>query len=169
MDPLTWMLIGSAIGAGSGLLQYPEQKKQADEQRRINAEAMRYSPWTGMKPDQLYTPEPSLMGNIVQGGLTGASFGGLLGSKFGETTPSTTPTTTKTDNSSVGGAGMSTNSAQVQIPTDDSSLYDRSLQSSYARGQGGPLHNPWMYMNSAPMYQGQVRPPYAVQPPRISY
>jgi len=175
MDPLTWMLIGSGVGAGMGLLTHPEKQRQADEQRAMNAAAMYYSPWTGMKPDQLYTPDPSLLGGIVEGGLAGASFGGLLGSKFGEKAPPTTTTTESgTDSSSVGGSGISSKSAQVQIPTDDQSLYDRhQLQSTYAAGQGGPNHSPWMYFPTAPQqarYPGvydRVKPPYQMTPPQI--
>lgn len=69
------MLIGALLGAGVGALQYPGKKKAAQEQRAINAEMMRQSPWTGMKPDQMYTQDPTLLGEIVPASLSGASFG----------------------------------------------------------------------------------------------
>ena len=162
MDPLTWMLIGSAAGAGIGALGYGQKKDNAEEQRRINAAAMYYSPWTGMRPDSLYTPEPSLLGEMASGALLGASFGGMLG-KGGKTDTKTPQATTGTDNSSVAGGGTATPSAQMQVPTDNKSLYDRHKSynmmnypqtpaSAYAGYGQQPFGNPWMGMMQPSVY-----------------
>lgn len=70
MGPLGLM----AVGAGIGLLQQQEQKKQAAAQRTLAAETARNSPWTGLTPD-MNIQEPSTMGTIGQGAFSGYALG----------------------------------------------------------------------------------------------
>jgi hypothetical protein len=70
MDPL---LIGALAGSGLGLLRTMEQKPEADYQRKVAEATARYSPWTGLAPQQVV--EPDMMGNIMQGGVAGAQLG----------------------------------------------------------------------------------------------
>jgi hypothetical protein len=48
--------------------------KRDDQRRQIkaNAEAMKYSPWTGMKPEMMSMSGPSELGGAAQGALSGA-------------------------------------------------------------------------------------------------
>lgn len=66
-------LIGALVGAGYGALAYGKDKERADTLREQNATFERTSPWTGIhgKP----VAAPSQEGHIMQGALSGASFG----------------------------------------------------------------------------------------------
>lgn len=73
------MVIGLLAGAGLGMLKgqqddkaYGEAKKESD---RINAVKARYSPWTGIRPNDFNQKAPSMMGSIMQGGMAGGMFG----------------------------------------------------------------------------------------------
>jgi len=70
-----------AMAVGGGLLGY--MKNQGDEEREANdrrlaAETMRYSPWTGMKPGQIR--EANLQNSIMQGAMGG----GMMGMNVGQ-------------------------------------------------------------------------------------
>ena len=59
------------IGAATGMVKNQDKKKQFDEQKRIQAETTRMSPWTGMSAA---APENfSSMGNILEGAMGGLS------------------------------------------------------------------------------------------------
>lgn len=66
-------------GAGLGIVKhFASDKPKEERQRRLAAETARYSPWTGMQPQQVQ--DADIFGNVMQGGLTGASFAqGLQG------------------------------------------------------------------------------------------
>lgn len=85
MDPLTLMLAGSALGAGTGLLNQKAQKEKDYRDMMANAEMMRYSPWTMMKTGYMGATAPSTIGSLLQGGVAGAmqgqKFGGMFGGK----------------------------------------------------------------------------------------
>jgi len=154
-------LIGALIGGGVGLLKQSGDQKAANEERRINAEAMRYSPWTGMQPDKLVTRDPSLLGNVATGALGGASFGLA---NFGKSTTDSDSTTSTAE--SVTGTGLTSGANTPQTsagaaysfdptygglnPTGEMDLYQRSLMQS---------HNPWLYMNSRRPEAGAIQPP----------
>jgi hypothetical protein len=70
-----WMPL---LGAGLGALQYQEQSKQAEAQRRLAATTAAYSPWTHLTPD-LNIKDPSMLGTVGQGALTGAMMGAAVG------------------------------------------------------------------------------------------
>jgi hypothetical protein len=74
MDP---QLIGMIGGAGMGLLKSNEDEAKANRQRQLAATTALYSPWTGMKPNEVQ--EASTMGAT----LGGAAQGAALGQSFG--------------------------------------------------------------------------------------
>lgn len=59
------------------------KRKQQQDNMLANAEAIRYSPWTGMKPGMMKADVDSPFMNMMQGGLTGA----MMGSQFGKVAP----------------------------------------------------------------------------------
>lgn len=68
MEPLTAMLIGSAIGLGkSALIDAPKERRQ----RELAARTIELSPWTGLKANGIEEADP--FGSGLQFGLTGAS------------------------------------------------------------------------------------------------
>lgn len=70
MDPLTMMAIGAGVGVGKNLLfDAPRERKD----RELAAATARYSPWTGMQPQQVQRAD--MLGNAMQGGMTGAMLG----------------------------------------------------------------------------------------------
>jgi hypothetical protein len=73
--PLPAVAIAALVGTALGALKGSEDRKSAAQQRKVNAEMMRNSPWTGMQPSSTYVQDPSMMGSMVQGGLSGATFG----------------------------------------------------------------------------------------------
>lgn len=87
MDPITL----AAIMGGTGLLKstlvdLPRQKMQ----QRMRGEEIRYSPWTGMKPDtQVQYADP--LGTMAQMGVMGALAGKAL--EGGPTNTSSGPNT----------------------------------------------------------------------------
>lgn len=68
-----------AAGAALGGLKYLEGKKQADAQRKTNAEITRYSPWTGMQAQAVR--DPSLLGDVMTGSAMGAAANGMFPSE----------------------------------------------------------------------------------------
>ena len=70
MDPLTLGLIGAGVGlAKSELIDRPKEARQ----RKVNAEIMRWSPWTGMQGEAVNPADP--FGSSLTYGLTGYSLG----------------------------------------------------------------------------------------------
>ena len=70
MDPLTMMLIGSAIGLGkSELIDKPKE----DRQRKLAARTIELSPWTGLKANPIEEADP--FGSALKYGATGYSMG----------------------------------------------------------------------------------------------
>ncbi len=80
------MLIAAGIGALSSMKQNDDQRKNEANAMEANAEAIRYSPWTGMKPGMMSSQVGSGLAAGLQGGLGGAMFG----SQFGKGTPKPT-------------------------------------------------------------------------------
>lgn len=71
MDPiLLSMLVGGGLGAGKDLLV---DQPQANRMRNYQMAVARFSPWTGQQAQPVGTP--SLLGNTMQGALTGGAMG----------------------------------------------------------------------------------------------
>lgn len=72
-------LISAGIGAGVGLLQNQAGAGQRAKQRTLAASTAAYSPWTGMKPQDVapggLQPAPSGMSSALQGGAAGMAMG----------------------------------------------------------------------------------------------
>lgn len=67
-------LFGAAIGAGAGLLKSQLVDKPKEErERRIAVAQARYSPWTGIKPQEVQEADP--FGSMFQGGTAGLALG----------------------------------------------------------------------------------------------
>lgn len=56
--------------AALGAAQYYDQSKKADNQRKLQAETARYSPWTNMQANTNIL-EPSLIGTVGSGAVSG--------------------------------------------------------------------------------------------------
>lgn len=70
MDPLT----AAAVLGGVGLLKSEFiDRPREDRQRKMAAVTARWSPWTGMSPNQIQEADP--FGTAIQGGLAGAMIG----------------------------------------------------------------------------------------------
>lgn len=66
-----WAALG---GAGLGAAKYyGVDKPQEKKQREIAAVTAQYSPWTGMKPNDV--AQSSLLGDTMQGAASGAALG----------------------------------------------------------------------------------------------
>lgn len=74
MDPMTWILISSALGLGKGLM---DQEKEG-RQRKMAAQMMQWSPWTNMNVPMPQSAD--VLGSTMQGALTGA----IMGQQFGK-------------------------------------------------------------------------------------
>jgi hypothetical protein len=72
MDPLSAILIGSAIGLGKHGLA----AGRAGRQKKVQAATTRWSPWTGMEAPA--PEEPDLFGNLMEGVLASI----LVGKQF---------------------------------------------------------------------------------------
>lgn len=70
-----WPLI--LAGAGVGAMRSMQQEQQAKQDRKREAEIARWSPWTGMQAQR--PGNPDYMGNLMQGGMTGAMMGQAMG------------------------------------------------------------------------------------------
>lgn len=66
-------LVLAGAGVGLGMLKSKQQEEQANRDREVAAVTARYSPWTGMQPNMPQSVDT--MGNMMQGGLAGASMG----------------------------------------------------------------------------------------------
>lgn len=74
MDPMTLMLISSAVSGGLGMMASKEQQEQAKQDKLLNAQIARYKPWSGAE-FQAVTKATSPMQGLTQGALGGAQFG----------------------------------------------------------------------------------------------
>ena len=70
MDPIT---IGLLAGSALGFLRGEEGKRNEKAERKYNAQVIRYSPWTGMRPDPVQRADAT--GTMMQGALSGAMLG----------------------------------------------------------------------------------------------
>jgi len=67
-------LLPMLIGAGAGLLKgVAIDQPRASAMRKVEAEKTRWSPWTGIQGQNV--PDADIFGGVLQGGMTGASFG----------------------------------------------------------------------------------------------
>lgn len=70
MDPITMGLLFAGLGVGkSELVDRPKEERQ----RKLAAEQTRWSPWTGIKPQEVQEADP--IGSGMQFGMTGAAMG----------------------------------------------------------------------------------------------
>lgn len=74
IPPLLIAAIMAAAGAVKGMTV---DKNKEDRERKLAAETQRYSPWTGLKAGEIHQADP--LGNAIQGGLSGYSFGQNMG------------------------------------------------------------------------------------------
>lgn len=88
MDPITIMMLSSALGGGMGMMNQKAAKEKDYRNQMANAEMMRYSPWSGMSTSYKGADAGSNAGAIGQGALSGAMFG----SQFGGGKPVMSPT-----------------------------------------------------------------------------
>jgi len=79
MDPITiGMLSMAALGALKGKTDIDRAKQIENSDRKLASETARYSPWTGMQPQQI-RQAPSAFGTMLGSGMQGAGFGAMLG------------------------------------------------------------------------------------------
>lgn len=81
MDPLTLMLISSAIGEGLGLMGAEEKKKQIAAQRPIEAVKAKWYGYDHVAPQTF--ADPNYLGEFLQGGLGGFAQGANIASMLG--------------------------------------------------------------------------------------
>lgn len=74
------MLIGGLAGLGLGFLKNKEDERRYEREQALNSVKARYSPWTGIHPTN--PKEPSMMGNLMSGGMTGMMFGQGMSGMF---------------------------------------------------------------------------------------
>lgn len=80
---MAWPAILAGVGALGGYLRNKDEMANAQAQREMNAALMRESPWTGIRPNQMFTPDPSLAGNVLGGALTGVGLGQAIQKAYG--------------------------------------------------------------------------------------
>lgn len=68
---MPWLALA---GLGLGMLKSGEEKRQADADRKLRAEEIRYSPWTKMQ-NFTQVKNPNYMGNMMSGGVAGLQMG----------------------------------------------------------------------------------------------
>mgnify|MGYP000570708014 CR=1 FL=1 len=72
---MSWVIAGMA---GLGVLQGAANQKKMERHNKYRAEAIKYSPWTGMgDPGEMNLPDAMQMG--LQGAATGAALGNIGG------------------------------------------------------------------------------------------
>lgn len=76
---MSWVIAGMA---GLGVLQGMANQKKMERQNAYRAEAIKYSPWTGMgDPGEKELPDALQSG--IQGAATGAMLGNAMGGSAG--------------------------------------------------------------------------------------
>lgn len=77
---MAWPIL--AAMAGGALLGAAKSKAQREADANameLNAEQMKYSPWTGMKTDMRSAGPNSMIASVGEGALSGAMFGSQFG------------------------------------------------------------------------------------------
>lgn len=77
--PLIAALAGGGLGMLKGHMQNQREKQIEDSDRNLAAATAQYSPWTGMKPQEIRhagSAFGSMLGSGLQGGMMGAMMGG---------------------------------------------------------------------------------------------
>lgn len=68
-------ILGGGLGLVSGVMGAGQQRRAQQAGMEANAEAMRYSPWTGMKPQMMQAQPINGLGEGIGGLAQGAMFG----------------------------------------------------------------------------------------------
>jgi hypothetical protein len=82
------MMAASAVAANQ---KQKQQQANADSQRKLASETARYSPWTGMTPNQVQEPGSTAFGATLGGGISG--FAGGMGMQNSMGAPKEAPMT----------------------------------------------------------------------------
>ena len=117
-----WPLL--LAGAGLGAVRSMQQEQQAKQDRKREAEIARWSPWSGMQAQRVGSPD--YMGNIMQGGMTGAMMGQAMGGGSG---------------AGAGGQGMAGEAGMAGNP--NAVNYSGAQPNSM-----NPYYSPWQRMNA---------------------
>jgi len=74
----TALLAGAGLGAAK---HFGVDAPKAGRQKKLRAATARYSPWTGLNPQNVQVDQPNILGGMIGGAGTVASLGqsGLLG------------------------------------------------------------------------------------------
>lgn len=82
---MSWVAVGvAAAGMLAANQKQKQQQKVADSDRKLASATARYSPWTGMTPNQIRDPENTEFGATVGGGIAGYSMGAGMGGGMGQ-------------------------------------------------------------------------------------
>lgn len=73
----------AAVGALQGASKNRRANEIEDADRKLAAETARYSPWTGMTPQQIRRNQGSMFGDVLGGGMSGFTGGMMLGQGIG--------------------------------------------------------------------------------------
>jgi hypothetical protein len=134
------MAVMAAAGAAK---HYLSDKPIADQQKRIEAIKARYSPWTGIKPQTVATPNAA--GNIIQFGATGLNMGYNMEAQEQSNKLNDAMTSYYKGGGAMGRANL--NSYASGVPAGGRATY----------GQ-----NPWSLYDKAPAWQQQQSNPFGV-------
>ena len=125
--------------AGLGLLQGMANQKKMERHNQYRAEAIKYSPWTGMgDPGEKELPD------ALQSGLSGAAMGAALGN-IGGGTGTTTPNTSSTAMGGTPGAIGAASGANASVYGNNLQYANMLGGVDYARGLGD-VYNPYSNM-----------------------
>ena len=81
---MAWVPVAMmAAGAIAGQQKQKRQQAMEESDRKLAAETARYSPWTGMTPNQIRHAENSAFGATLGGGLAGYSQGSAMQGSMG--------------------------------------------------------------------------------------
>lgn len=127
MDPITLSLILGGTGLAKSFLV---DKPKEDRQRQEASATQRYSPWTGLKANDIQEADP--FGSALQGAATGASMGQNMQAAKGNA--ALTDAQTKFYNSQT--PQPSTDMMSMEAPADDfgSMSYDDYRKKNPAMG-----------------------------------
>lgn len=76
---MAWVPVAMmAAGAIAGQQKQKRQQAMEESDRKLAAETARYSPWTGMTPNQIRHAENSAFGATLGGGLAGYAQGASM-------------------------------------------------------------------------------------------
>jgi hypothetical protein len=141
MDPIT---IGLLAGAGLGLVKNQMEGQQAAKERKAEGTIAQWSPWTGMAAHRV--KDPSMIGDVMSGGMTGAMLGQAAGGGAAGAAPAATASTEAGTSlaPAAEGAGNSTGVANMSVGSPDLAT-NYGAYGSQTYGQQVP---PWMLMAS---------------------